>query len=466
MNTGELNIYHKRVLDNVSEGILVIGFDGIISFANRTAAVTLGISEEELSGGRVSEIFFSNSENEKFAQAILDSVYDRENPHDTIVPYTSGDQSYILRLLTSFYCVDKERKGVIVVFSDLRELIELKDAVKSMQEIQKLNTALELRNKLLNETFGRFLSDEIVKKLIDTPDGLRLGGETRILTILMSDLRGFTAMCERLKPSELITVLNHYLGKMTDIIQSYGGTIIEFMGDGILAVFGAPEFFEDHASRAVAAALKMQSEMPEINIWNKEYNLPALEMGIGINTGEVVVGNLGSDRRMKYGIAGSEVNLCGRIESYSVGGQVLISPSTRAAVKEKLKTGKKMTVYPKGAGRELILTQVTGLGPPYNITLRLEGDKPVPLKKPAPVCFYLLEGKHNLKHALYGGITAAGDDRAVFETGTKLEILGNILIEAGGDLYCKVLEELKEGGYLIQFTAVPVGYAEWIKAFR
>ncbi len=464
MDKGKYNIAHNRVLDSISEGILLIGFNGVVILANETAVRVLGYSKEELTGSRISDLFFERSENEAFSQIILDAAYDKENTHSAVVPYVSDKAEYILRVVTSFYSDGGERTGIIVAFSDLSELFELRDAVKSMRRIQELNYRLELRNKLLNETFGRFLSDDIVKELLDTPDGLKLGGEKRTLSIMMSDLRGFTALSEGLDPSELITLLNHYLGEMTDPIQKYGGTIIEFIGDGILAVFGAPYPMEDHASRAVAAALEMQIKMAEINSWNKERGFPPLEMGIGINTGEVIVGNLGSDKRMKYGVAGKEVNLCGRIESYTVGGQILIPPATASAIKEELETAKKMTVYPKGVKGELVLSQITGIGAPYNLSLKLESARPEPLKKPVPVCFYRLEGKHKEGKALFGGLTATADDRGILETGTTLNVLDNIQLNAGGDLYCKVLEEL-DNGYLIQYTAIPANFMEWIKSF-
>ncbi len=456
-----MEVIRKQILTDISEGIMLIGFNGFILYANTTASTILGISREDMEGKSFASLFFDKPENDEFVQAVIDSIYDRERKHDTIVNYTSGDKVLTLRMLTSFYIDGEESKGIIAVFSDVSEMMELRDAVKSMKKIQALNDKLELRNKLLSETFGRFLSDEIVKKLLDTPDGLKLGGEKRTLTIMMSDIRGFTALSERMNPEDLIALLNHYLDEMTGPIQEHGGTIIEFIGDGILAIYGAPDYFEDHATRAVAAAVEMQSKMNDVNKWNEKRGYPPLEMGIGINTGEVIVGNIGSEKRTKYGVAGPAVNMCGRIESYSIGGQILIPQATMEAVDAELEISKEMTVYPKGATSELQLWQVTGIGKPYDLYVRNESKKPVPLEKARPVCFYKLEGKHKLETVYFGGITAVADDRAIFSTDTPLEILDNIVIEAGGDLYCKVLEERSEG-YLLQYTAIPAGYEEWI----
>ncbi len=456
-----IEVIRQRILTDISEGIMLIGFSGFILYTNTTASTILGIPQEEMVGQSFASLFFGKPENDEFSQAVIDSIYDREKKHDTIVTYTNGDKVQTLRMMTSFYVDGEERKGIIAVFSDVSEMMELRDAVKSMNKIQALNDKLELRNKLLSETFGRFLSDDIVKKLLDTPDGLKLGGEKRTLTIMMSDLRGFTALSERMEAEHLIALLNHYLEAMTEPIQKNGGTIIEFIGDGILAIYGAPDFYDDHATRAVAAAVEMQSKMNEVNKWNEERGYPPLEMGIGINTGEVIVGNIGSEKRTKYGVAGPAVNLCGRIESYSIGGQILIPQTTKGAVEAELEIAKEMTVYPKGAANELLLWQVTGIGKPYDLYVRNESKKPVPLPKPVAVCFYRLEGKHKLDEAYFGGIKAVTDDRALFSTDTQLEILDNIVIEAGGDLYCKVLE-VQENGYLMQYTAIPAGYKEWI----
>ena len=263
-------------------------------------------------------------------------------------------------------------------------------------------------------------------------------------------------------PGDLIAMLNHYLEVMTGIIQEHKGTIIEFIGDGILAIFGAPVQTETHASDAVAAALGMEAAMDQVNLWNNERDYPILEMGIGINTGEVIVGNLGSEKRMKYGVAGKHVNICGRIESYTVGGQILISPDTRNAIKADLTVASEMTVLPKGAVEELVLTQVTGIGDPYNIHIQNKNDVPNKLREPVPVCFYKISEKHTIEKPYYGGITALGHNSAVLETETPLQAFENIEIKAGGQLFCKVKEK-REHSYLLYYTSIPSGFDNWAR---
>lgn len=431
----------ENVVESMAEGVMVIGFDGVIKYANPAAFYILGFSREDFVGISFASLFFNNSDNDDFSQIVIDSITDRDKEHQSVVRYKKGDGILHLHVRSSFLIDSKERKGIIVVISDLSEIIQTRDA------------------------FERFLSGEIVKQLLDTPDGLKLGGKKQVLTMMMSDLRGFTAMSERMDAEDLISMLNHYLGEMTEAIQSYGGTIIEFIGDGILAIFGSPDETEDHAARAVAAALLMQSKMEDVNKWNNEHDYPLLDMGIGINTGEVIVGNIGSEKRTKYGIVGSQVNMCGRIESYTIGGQVLISQSTYDMVKEKLETAKIMTVYPKGANGELVLTHVTGIGEPYNIHVQLKDSVLQLLDNPIAVRFFKIENKRAVTRSFYGGITSVARDAAVLETDAELQIYDNIQINAGGKLFCKVTNKT-DNGYELQYTSVPAGYAGWLKDAR
>jgi class 3 adenylate cyclase len=137
----------------------------------------------------------------------------------------------------------------------------------------------------IRDTFGRYLSKEVVEEVLGSPQGLKLGGELREVTILVSDLRGFTALAAQLSPHQVIAILNRYLERMVDIIIMYRGTVDEFQGDGILAFFGAPLAAADDRERAIACAVAMQMAMGEINATQRRHQLPELQMGIGINTG-------------------------------------------------------------------------------------------------------------------------------------------------------------------------------------
>ena len=444
-------LIHKSIMQDMTEGVMTIGLDGVISYVNPAAAMILGMNAQDLTGKKFIQCFFEYSENDAFNQTILDAVYDSATTHRNVVAYYTGKNFRQLHVTTSYLHDNGIKVGVIAVLSDISELTELRDAVKAMQRIQQLNSQLELRNKLLSETFGRFLSDEIVRQLLDTPDGLLLGGKKRTLTIMMSDLRGFTAMSEQMEPQSLIAMLNHYLGAMTEVIQQYNGTIIEFIGDGILAIFGAPVASDHHASDAVAAAVAMQMQMEVINTWNTDRGYPILEMGIGINTGEVIVGNIGSEKRTKYGVVGSHVNLCGRIESYTIGGQILISPLTRSMVQCDLEVAQEMEVYPKGVKGALTLSRITGIGTPYNLYNEGQSQQKDMHSVQIPVRFKRISEKHCSETVFDGVLTEMNERYAILNTDTPINRFENISICANNDIFCKVLAK-EAHGLLLGFT--------------
>src|SRR4249920_2306001 len=221
---------------------------------------------------------------------------------------------------------------------------DVTDRKRVEAELQRMAEQVELRNKFIRETFGKYLTDEVVSTVLESPTGLQTGGEKRMITMMMTDLRGFTSLSERLAPERVVAMLNRYLTSMVAVITQYQGTIDEFIGDAIFVLFGAPVWQEDDAQRAVACAVAMQLEMASVNEQNRQEDLPEIEMGIGVHTGQVVVGNIGSPERMKYGVVGSHVNLTSRIQTYTTGGQILISDTARREVGHILKIGTRMEV--------------------------------------------------------------------------------------------------------------------------
>jgi class 3 adenylate cyclase len=211
--------------------------------------------------------------------------------------------------------------------------------------------------------------------------------------MMMSDLRGFTALTSSMKPEDVITFLNRYLGKMLEIILDHHGIIDEIIGDGILAFFGAPETLENHPELAVACALKMQIAMQEINAQNEADGLPHLEMGIAVNTGEVIVGNIGSEKRAKYGAVGSQVNFTGRLESFTVGGQVLISQATYESVGQKLDISDALDVEMKGVPGKVKLYDVRGISGSHEARLPDRDETMVPLTEKVTLLVYGMDQK-------------------------------------------------------------------------
>ena len=222
---------------------------------------------------------------------------------------------------------------------------------------------LERNEKFIRATFGRYLSDEIVTDILERPEGLELGGDLRQVTIMMSDIRGFTTLSERLAPAQVVTMLNRYLGVMTDIIMEHQGTIDEFIGDAILAVFGAPQRRDDDADRAVNCALAMQAAMADINALNEAEGLPAIQTGIALNTGDVIAGNIGSERRSKYGFVGHPMNVTSRIEDLTAGGEILASDSTLQNLRGKFHVSDSQELNVKGIDESIVVHKIREISP-------------------------------------------------------------------------------------------------------
>ncbi|MCZ6681422.1 MAG: triple tyrosine motif-containing protein, partial [Candidatus Poribacteria bacterium] len=334
-------------------------------------------------------------------------------------------------------------------------------------EIQVAEKTKELRqrNEFIRSVFGRYLTDEVVANLLQSPENLQVGGQMREVTILVSDLRGFSTLSEGLPPEKVVTLLNTYLGAMTDVILRYEGTIDEFLGDGILVIFGAPIFKADHAKRAVECAVEMQLAMEEVNEQNRRVGLPEIAMGIGINTGEVVVGNIGSEKRAKYGIVGNDVNLAYRIESYTVGGQILISDETQRAVKSGVKITNQMKVEPKGVTEPITIYEVGGIGGVYNLFLPEQQAALTPLSTKIPIRYTVLEDKFAGRTIFTGHIVKVSAKAAEVESETPVAPLSNLRLQVldtsgqavKGDLYGKVVGPLKAGQdkFDLRFTSIP-----------
>lgn len=326
----------------------------------------------------------------------------------------------------------------------------------------RVRTHLALRrlNQFVRQLFGRYVDNEIVSQLLDKQEGLAIGGEKRRVTVLMADLRGFTTVAERLSPESVVKMINNYLTVMTDVIMAGGGTIDEFIGDAILVLFGAPVERPDHARAAVTCALRMHLAMGEVNGRNAAEGLPLVEMGVGINTGEVVVGNIGSERRTKYGVVGHHVNLASRIESYTVGGQVMVSEATLKDAGDDVVSAGTVRVHPKGCPEPITLHSVRGM---RNEKLMLPEvvDSLIELRSPFPTRFTVLEGKDAggaLSDAEVIGLSA---NEAMLR-GASPELLSNIKLHVDAStLYAKVTEA-GDGRFRVHFTSVPAEVAQRI----
>jgi class 3 adenylate cyclase len=216
---------------------------------------------------------------------------------------------------------------------------------------------------LVKETFSRYVSKQVAEEILKHPDKIAPGGKKRDVTILFSDVRGFTTFAEAHSPEEVISHLNEYLSAMVDIIFKYEGTLDKFIGDAVMAVFGSPLPHSDDPMRAIKTALDMQSRLKELNEkWIAE-GKETLRIGIGVNTGEVIAGNIGDIRRMEYTVIGDNVNLASRIEGLTKEYHcpIIISESTCEKVKERVEVNKLGSVTVKGKTQAIVIYELLGM---------------------------------------------------------------------------------------------------------
>ena len=240
--------------------------------------------------------------------------------------------------LTKPYAFSKEELSIFSVVA-----AEAAISFDNAQSHQELALRVVERNAL-----ERFLSSAIVERILANPDQIHLGGENQVATILFTDIRAFTPMSEKMDPHQVVELLNEYFTLMTDLIFENGGTLDKYLGDGIMAIFGAPLARPDDADRAVKTAMQMQRAVVRLNEVRVARGEKPIRVGMGVNTGQVTAGNIGSTKRMDYTVIGDAVNLASRLCANAAGGQILISESTHAAVAGTMPASKLDAIKVKG----------------------------------------------------------------------------------------------------------------------
>ena len=209
-------------------------------------------------------------------------------------------------------------------------------AVETIKAHKKL-----AREEVARANYSRFMPEYVVKQLLENPDSFRLGGANQKITVLFADIRGFTAFSEKENPEKIVALLNRYFSAMSEVIFGHGGTLDKYLGDGLMALFGAPTASDKDADNAVKTAIEMQKRIKQLNDELKVKGYPEIAVGVGLHTGEATVGYIGSEKRSEYTAIGDTVNLASRLESNSAGGQILISEATARACTESFMIKKK-----------------------------------------------------------------------------------------------------------------------------
>ena len=414
------------IFQNTDDAVCIISPNGKLLYANPSTEKLFNISADETIA--IWEAIPFVMGNDDLVQLFIDAVINKMSSHEDIVDYYDNEGNpHQLHVRITWYKDDIE--AYLIVITDLTKLFKVSSA------------------------FARYTSADIAEYVLETPEGEKRGGQSKEVTILMSDLRGFTALSAGIEPDALIDILNHYFEIMSEIIGKNKGTIIEFLGDGIFVVFGAPKTLSDHASLAVKCAIEMENAMIEVNNWNKENGYPELEMGIGINSGHAIVGNIGSENKMKYGCMGPTVNLAGRVESLTVGGQIYISEHTKKLIPEEIEIKSEVSILPKGASEKIKIYETEGIG---ETVLRISSDDIQWIENyhEFGCSFYKLEEKTVEEKEFEGRLLTVSTDKkyGLFSTDIELEDKMNLMLIINDEqVYAKVLART-EDGYRIRFT--------------
>ncbi len=214
------------------------------------------------------------------------------------------------------------------------------------------------REEVARANYSRFLPEYVVKQMLENPESFKLGGVNQTITILFADIRGFTRISEHAPPEKIVNLLNRYFSAMSDIIFAHGGTLDKYLGDGLMALFGAPTATPEDASNSLNAAVATQRRVLGINQELMAEGLPEIGVGMGLHTGEVTVGYIGSERRSEYTAIGDAVNTASRLESNALGGEILVSDATAKAAHSRYKLQPREPIMVKNRQQPVVLWEV------------------------------------------------------------------------------------------------------------
>jgi len=353
--------------------------------------------------------------------------------------------------------------------------MDKKTSQKVLQSIHSLYLESS-KNGPLPETPSELFSEKILTTL-DLSDIFGSIPKEKDVTILLSDLRGFTAMSENYDPLKIISFLNRYFSAMSEIIQQYDGTIDKFMGDSIMVVFGTPDSKNDDIERSLACAIQMQIRLSKINEENEVLGYPPLYMGIGINTGRVVAGKLGSELYSQYTVIGDHVNLASRIESYSLRGQVLISEHTFNLSKTFIKTGQRNTLHVKGKKKPIKMYELLASNRPTLLEVpSREGRNSPRIDINMPLIYQLVKGKlideviheGDIIDIGYGGMHITSHNEIMLYAEIKFPFSLSLTANIQNDVYAKVIKSNLINDiyhYHLEFSSISQAAETAIKRF-
>ena len=317
-----------NIMSSITTGIIMINILGEIEFVNESAKKIFVLSEDGVINNHYFMVFQNNP---KLIELLEKSELQDETIYEDNFSITdSSDLTREINLtLSPVYNEQNERSGLVFSFEDLSGINKIKS------------------------TFKKYVSENIVDELLQNENSLELGGAQNEVCVLFCDIRGFTSLSEKMKPAEVVYLLNNYFEAMIDVVFSHNGTLDKIIGDELMVLYGVPLKGDNDSQNAVNTAMEMFKSLEKFNRQMSEENLPELKIGIGINFGKVVSGNIGSEKQMNYTVIGDAVNLAARLCSHAKSGQVVISESVYNQISNQNSFETQTPIRVKGKSNEI-----------------------------------------------------------------------------------------------------------------
>ena len=324
--------FNESIMGSIATSVITINLLGEVDSVNKAGVGLLSKKTNEIVGEHYSYLF---SKDQNLCKAIESAEIELESFAELNVPLMSKSKNTIVNFSVAPLTDQKgAHLGAVVAIEDITEQSKIKN------------------------TFKRYVSKSVVDQLLDDDQKLNLGGEERDVTVLFSDIRGFTAMSEKMKPKEVVSTLNSYFSEMIDIIFKFDGTLDKIVGDELMVVFGAPIARDNDAERAVQTAIGMVESLKKFNDKRVKKGKVPINAGIGINKGKVISGNIGSKDQMDYTVIGDTVNLGARLCSFAGPLKIIVSKSVKDEIGDNYKTRKLEPIKVKGKRKPVEIFKV------------------------------------------------------------------------------------------------------------
>ncbi len=341
-NIKEAKTFNDNVMQSIVTGVFTTNLMGEINHVNRAAASIINLEREEVIGNHYEYIFESN----EIINALISKC-------EEVLETISESEIHI-------ECNGKSTSVNISVSPLLNDQNEPIGSVVAMEDLSNLDK--------LKSTFKKYVSKQIVDQLLENEDMLNLGGQEQEATILFSDIRGFTSMSETMAPNEVVETLNDYFNLMIEIIFKYNGTLDKIIGDALMVIYGAPNSTEKDTENAVLTAIEMQEKLIEFNQQRIIHSKLPITIGIGINRGKVISGNIGSRQQMNFTVIGDSVNLASRLCSVAKSDEIIVSDAVWKQIKTNkiFKNRKLNPVKVKGKAKPIEIKEILYKRPEFN----------------------------------------------------------------------------------------------------